>query len=1385
MKSRTRKLAWLLSATMVFTSVNPGMMVMASEENEMVEQGADEVTDPLAEEEESEEEIQALSEMDEDLTEEIVDENEVIEETEAILDVEEYAVEENEPIVVQNADAEERTINSVSMTPKKTVGYVGLDDAYPFNFNTVTINYSDGKSEEWYLNGPYVTSKTGNQILDLVPKYLKKGNEELLDAINSEGEYAVAFYLNDKVVSTTDYFYTKKSIGTLPKLEAGKSNSVKSNDDPEETTSLWYEFTPTKTGKYYFDNVAGLTVKKKTVDGIIWIPSYEGSFKAEEGVTYYIQFVGNVWENNIQLYEWNTNFSIIKEIQSVDNVVPRRTEWAMGIEDDFLSGTTMRVHYTNGTEESVTVNKNYEARDTEGNRITFGIKKEADENFQYSGSNSLTAGTYGCDIYVDGQKVGDTGYIYKVVDASTASYPTLGVGTSTATTGASYFNWYKFVPTQTGRYLFAGSSQLSLCVKDVSGNEKDTDRYVVELTQGEIYYVGFYGNYNFNTKKYEVNDVNINISTLKDIVSVSNIELPKTEFYAGMDRSYFEGIKATIHFKDGSTKDVYFDSEDDNEVYLSECRQTVRPFLKNKNGKIDSVADIPVGTYEVGVEIVDSDDETKGIDIQLDKNYAITVKNVSEGNFPELKVGDNEIQSSSKWGQPNWYKFIAPEDAQYSVLKCSELMVKKKTNSGMQDVNSSNHRFEAEKDVVYYLGFEGGIYEEDDDAIYSWTTAVVKVNEIAEITNIQLAKKEFAADIDWGFVEGAKIDVKYSNGQTETLTFTDTNEVMDRYGTRIVAYINDKTAAETQNKGQYTLSFYEFSNDNKKIALSASIDESAYKISVEDISEVATKELKLGENTIESSGAYGYGNWYKFKPVSNGRHYFTMYDRYYIYEINDGKPECIYDSYDGTAFDVKANQVYYIGFRGNYSGKSEMLSALTVKNITVKSSKNTFYADIQQNHVWATVAITYENDTVEEIYLQGSSNIKDSYGNSYTISLKSENGDREWEIEDALSAGKYLITIQWDQGNIARSYSINVVDMPIPATDSSVPVTTLVSGVEYPVSLNKDEILKWFAYTPQSDCSIIFQSTGIGDSYVELFDSKGTKIDEDDDGGDNRNFCLRRKLTGGQTYYLLARMYDCGEEGLFNVSLTLEGHTHSYVEERKDATCTATGYTQQKCSSCGEVKPGSYAVLPAKGHSFGGYVETTHPTALAEGVQTRTCTVCGYSENAVVGRLAANVTLSASTLPLQVKQSISLTKLITAMTTGDRLVSCTTSNKKIATVNNAGKVTGKKAGKVKITMNFASGISKTVTVKVQKKKVATSKITNVPGSITLNVKKTYKLSPVIAPITTKDKASYKTANKKIATVSKKGVITAKKAGKTTITIKVGKKKKKVKVTVKK
>ena len=62
--------------------------------------------------------------------------------------------------------------------------------------------------------------------------------------------------------------------------------------------------------------------------------------------------------------------------------------------------------------------------------------------------------------------------------------------------------------------------------------------------------------------------------------------------------------------------------------------------------------------------------------------------------------------------------------------------------------------------------------------------------------------------------------------------------------------------------------------------------------------------------------------------------------------------------------------------------------------------------------------------------------------------------------------------------------------------------------------------------------------------------------------------------------------------------------------------------------------------------------------------------------------------------------------------------------------------------------------------------------------------KSFRLKVTLTPADSQDKITYKTSNKKIATVSKTGKIKAKKKGKATITVKSGSKKVKIKVTVK-
>ena len=96
----------------------------------------------------------------------------------------------------------------------------------------------------------------------------------------------------------------------------------------------------------------------------------------------------------------------------------------------------------------------------------------------------------------------------------------------------------------------------------------------------------------------------------------------------------------------------------------------------------------------------------------------------------------------------------------------------------------------------------------------------------------------------------------------------------------------------------------------------------------------------------------------------------------------------------------------------------------------------------------------------------------------------------------------------------------------------------------------------------------------------------------------------------------------------------------------------------------------------------------------------------------------------------------------------------------------------------------AAGKKQVVNVTVQKKAVKTNKITGIASKATLKKGKKLTLKPVISPITSLQKVTYTTSNKKVATVTAKGVITAKKKGTATITVKSGSKSKKIKITVK-
>ena len=231
-------------------------------------------------------------------------------------------------------------------------------------------------------------------------------------------------------------------------------------------------------------------------------------------------------------------------------------------------------------------------------------------------------------------------------------------------------------------------------------------------------------------------------------------------------------------------------------------------------------------------------------------------------------------------------------------------------------------------------------------------------------------------------------------------------------------------------------------------------------------------------------------------------------------------------------------------------------------------------------------------------------------------------------------------------------------------------------------------------------------------------------------------------------------------------------------------TCTKTGKTAgSHCSECGIVFE-KQEELKAAGHRFGSWKQTKAATALNAGQQSRTCAVCKAVETRATAKLKPIIKLSAKSLPLQLKKTTTALKVV-KMQKGDKIKAFKSSNPKVVKINaKNGKMTAKKVGKATITVTLKSGIKAKCVVKVQKAKVTTKKIVLSVKKMTLRKGKKAVIPIELNPLTSTDKIKITSSNKKIATVTSKGIVTAKKKGTAKITVRSGKKKAVCKVTVK-
>lgn len=265
------------------------------------------------------------------------------------------------------------------------------------------------------------------------------------------------------------------------------------------------------------------------------------------------------------------------------------------------------------------------------------------------------------------------------------------------------------------------------------------------------------------------------------------------------------------------------------------------------------------------------------------------------------------------------------------------------------------------------------------------------------------------------------------------------------------------------------------------------------------------------------------------------------------------------------------------------------------------------------------------------------------------------------------------------------------------------------------------------------------------------------------------------------------------------------------VDGGKTATCTVTvtqPVTQITLKSAATLKVGSSTTLAATvapgdatnptltWRSTNASVATVTGNGVVRGVKAGTANIVAAANDGS-GRQAVckitvkpgvqKVALNKTKLTLKKGKTYQLKPILSPSNAYNTAVSWKSSKQKVATVSTTGKVKGKKTGTAQITCTSKDtpaqkAICK-VTVKPKAKRVKLNK-----SKATVSIGRTLKLKATVTPKNAySKKITWISSNKKVATVTSKGVVKAKKAGKTKITAKNKDSGKKAtcKVTVKK
>ena len=148
------------------------------------------------------------------------------------------------------------------------------------------------------------------------------------------------------------------------------------------------------------------------------------------------------------------------------------------------------------------------------------------------------------------------------------------------------------------------------------------------------------------------------------------------------------------------------------------------------------------------------------------------------------------------------------------------------------------------------------------------------------------------------------------------------------------------------------------------------------------------------------------------------------------------------------------------------------------------------------------------------------------------------------------------------------------------------------------------------------------------------------------------------------------------------------------------------------------------------------------------------------------------MTLDKEAATLETGETLALKATVLPENAGNKAITWSSSAENVASVDENGLVTAKAAGEAVITVVTADGYKEaSCTVTVTAPVVPVTKVTLNKSELALEVGGAEKLSATIEPGDATDKSiSWKSSDESVAVVDKNGVVTALKAGTTTVTV---------------